>query len=99
MTDSELIMKQAKDAAESQKSLVTRIDHYIFQLSPHIKTRESARLLTESHDLLEHYESMLKRLGSKQSITLQILVGNVESKFDYTKEYFSRIAYANEEFK
>ena len=80
-------------------ALVKLIDHYILQLSPHIAARESARLLTESRDLLEHYESMLKRLGSKQSMTLQILVGNVERKFDYKKEYFARIEYANEELK
>ena len=44
-------------------ALVKLIDHYILQLSPHIAARESARLLTESRDLLEKYESMLKRLG------------------------------------
>ena len=48
---------------------------------------------------ISHLEAKLKRLGSKESMTLQILVGDVERKFDYKKEYFTRIEYANEELK
>ena len=99
MTDSKLIMKQAKDAVESQKSLVTRIDHYIFQLSPHIVTRESARLLTESRDRLEHYESMLKRLGDEEADFI-----DSNAWFDSRLAFLEadagvRIKYANEALK
>ena len=53
----------------------------------------------KAQDKVDHLKAALKRLGSKESMTLQILVGNVERKFDYKKEYFTRIDASNEALK
>ena len=57
------------------------------------------QLLNRVFSKITALEARLKRLGSKESMTLQIIVGNVEPKFDYKAEYFTRIDYANEAIK
>ena len=45
---------------------------------------------------ISRLDAVIERLGKKESMSLQIFLGGVEPKFDYKKEYFTRIEYARD---